>query len=69
MPLVFSKTQLPPIRSDASKQVTSSPRSLSFLRAAMPEDPAPMTATVGSWVMQDLSGNGERDGGVTVTRT
>lgn len=48
MPLVFSKTQLPPIRSDTSKQVTSSPRSLSFLRAAMPEDPAPMTATVGA---------------------
>ncbi len=47
MPFLLSKTQLPPTRSEASKQVNGTPRSCSALAAAIPEEPAPMTAAVG----------------------
>src|SRR3954451_18132088 len=48
IPLRFLKTQLPPTRSDFSKQSNSNPPWWSTLAAAMPEEPAPMTHTVGS---------------------
>ena len=48
IPFVLPKTQLPPTRSDASKQSKGTPRSASALAAAMPEEPAPMMQTVGS---------------------
>ena len=48
IPLRFLNTQLPPTRSDASKQSNSKPRSCSALAAAMPEEPAPITQTDGS---------------------
>ena len=48
IPLRLPKTQLPPTRSDASNTVNGTPRSCSALAAAMPEEPAPMTAAVGS---------------------
>ncbi len=47
MPLTLPKTQLPPIRSDASKTVTSMPFSCSALAAVMPDEPAPMMAVRG----------------------
>ena len=47
MPFLLPKTQLPPTRSEASKQVNGTPRSCSALAAAIPEEPAPMTAAVG----------------------
>ena len=52
MPLRFLKTQLPPMRSDASKQSNPKPRWCSALTAAIPEEPAPITQTVGSRVMR-----------------
>ena len=48
MPLRFPNTQFPPTRSDASKQSNANPRSCSALTAAIPEEPAPITQTVGS---------------------
>jgi hypothetical protein len=48
IPLRFLNTQLPPTRSDASKQPKSKPRWCSALAAAMPEEPAPITQEVGS---------------------
>src|SRR5271155_575250 len=48
MPLRFSNTQLPPMRSDFSKQSNGIPRSCSALTAVMPEEPAPITQTLGS---------------------
>jgi hypothetical protein len=53
--LLLPKTQLPPTRSEASKQVNGMPRSYSALAAAMPEEPAPMTAAVGSVAMAPAS--------------
>jgi hypothetical protein len=47
MPFLLAKTQLPPTRSEASKQVNGTPRSWSALAAAIPDEPAPMTAAVG----------------------
>ena len=47
MPFLLPKTQLPPTRSEASKHVNGTPRSWSALAAAIPEEPAPMTAAVG----------------------
>src|SRR3954454_14169962 len=47
MPLRLPKTQLPPTRSDASKTVNGMPRSCRAFAAAMPDEPAPMTAAVG----------------------
>src|SRR6478752_6041922 len=47
MPFLLPKTQLPPTQSEASKQVKGTPRSWSAFAAAIPEEPAPMTATVG----------------------
>src|SRR5471032_1851935 len=51
MPLTLPNTQLPPTRSDFSKQSNGMPRSCSALAAAMPEEPAPMTHAVGSSVL------------------
>ncbi len=51
IPLAFLNTQLPPTRSDASKQSNSKPRSCRVLAAAMPEEPAPITQTVGRLVI------------------
>src|ERR1700730_3723802 len=48
IPFLLPTTQLPPRRSDFSKQPTGRPRSCSPLAAAMPDEPAPMTQTVGS---------------------
>ena len=45
MPLRFSNTQLPPTRSDFSKQSNGIPRSSRALAAAIPEEPAPITHT------------------------
>src|SRR3954454_16802072 len=42
IPLRLPNTQLPPTRSDFSKQSYGSPRSRRALAAAMPEEPAPM---------------------------
>src|ERR1700722_4673964 len=42
MPLVFSNTQLPPTRSDFSKQSNAIPRSYSALAAVIPDEPAPI---------------------------
>ena len=50
IPLRFLKTQLPPTRSDFSKQSKSNPRWCSALAAAMPDEPAPITQTLGSRV-------------------
>jgi hypothetical protein len=40
-------TQLPPTRSLASKQSNANPRSCSAFTAAIPDDPAPITQTLG----------------------
>ncbi len=45
MPLLLANTQLPPTRSDFSKQSKSMPRSCSALAAAIPEEPAPIRQT------------------------
>ena len=50
IPLLLPKTQLPPTRSDFSKQSNGMPRSCSALAAAMPDEPAPMMQTLGSEV-------------------
>ena len=52
IPLRLLNTQLPPTRSDASKQSNAKPRSCSAFTAAIPEEPAPITQTVGSSVMR-----------------
>src|SRR4051794_7119856 len=61
-PLEFLNTQLPPTRSDPSKQSNSKPRWCSAFAAAMPDDPAPMTQTRGSSPIATASHEG--DGGV-----
>src|ERR1019366_10457329 len=48
VPLGFSKYQLPPTSSDASKQVCGTPKSASALQAVSPLTPAPITHTEGS---------------------
>src|SRR3954471_7800088 len=48
IPLRLPNTQLPPTLSLFSKQSNGMPASLSFLAAAMPEEPAPITHAVGS---------------------
>src|SRR3954471_16724367 len=48
IPLRFPNTQLPPMRSDFSKQSNSMPASCSFFAAAIPDDPAPITHALGS---------------------
>src|SRR3954452_10194818 len=53
IPLTLPKTQLPPTRSDASRQSNGTPRSCSALAAAMPDEPAPMTQVLGRW---DIAG-------------
>ena len=53
IPFLLPKTQLPPTRSDFSKQSNGIPRSCSAFAAAMPEEPAPMTQTDGSSGMDD----------------
>src|SRR5918992_4726233 len=45
IPLRFLKTQLPPTRSDFSKQSKSMPRWCSAFAAAIPDEPAPITHT------------------------
>jgi hypothetical protein len=55
--LRLPKTQLPPTRSEASKQPNSMPRSCSAFAAAMPEEPAPMIAAVG---MSDMALGGAK---------
>src|SRR5271167_324244 len=47
-PLGFSKYQLPPTSSDASKQAWGTPKSDSALQAVSPLTPAPITHTEGS---------------------
>ncbi len=42
IPFLFPNTQLPPTRSDFSKQSNSMPRSCRAFAAAMPDEPAPM---------------------------
>jgi hypothetical protein len=51
MPFALPHTQLPPTRSDFSKASASKPCSRRALRAAMPDDPAPITPTFGSEVI------------------
>lgn len=46
-PLGFSKYQLPPTSSDASKHVCATPKSASALQAVSPLTPAPITHTEG----------------------
>src|SRR4051794_40877568 len=48
IPLRLPNTQLPPTRSLFSKQSNGMPASLSFLAAAIPDAPAPITHAVGS---------------------
>src|SRR3954447_19401492 len=50
MPFALPQTQLPPTRSDSSKQSNGMPRSFSTLAAAMPLDPAPTMQTLGSGI-------------------
>src|SRR4051794_21449214 len=66
-PLLFLNTQLPPTRSDPSKQSKSNPRWCSALAAAIPEDPAPMTQTLGSSSIR--TGFHEGDAGVKFGRS
>jgi hypothetical protein len=49
IPLRLPNTQLPPIRSDFSSTSNWIPASCSFLAAAIPDDPAPITQAVGSF--------------------
>jgi hypothetical protein len=51
MPFLLAKTQLPPMRSLLSKQSTAMPRSCIAFVAAMPDEPAPITAVEGSLVL------------------
>src|SRR5689334_19886832 len=46
---LLPKTQLPPTRSDFSNTTVSMPASRSFLAAAIPDEPAPMTQAVGNF--------------------
>src|SRR5690348_17348733 len=48
IPLTLPYTQLPPTRSEASKQSKSNPFSCRALAAAMPDEPAPITHTSSS---------------------
>src|SRR4051794_24633430 len=48
IPFRLPNTQLPPTRSDFSKQSNSMPASCSSLTAAMPDEPAPITQADGS---------------------
>src|SRR5687767_11330301 len=50
-PFLLRNTQLPPTRSDSSKQSNGMPRSFRALAPAIPEEPAPITQTRGSLVM------------------
>src|ERR1700690_4570434 len=50
-PLGFSKYQLPPTSSEASKQVCGTPKSASALQAMSPLTPAPTMHTEGSSTM------------------
>ncbi len=52
IPLVLPNTQLPPTRSDFSKQSNGIPRSCSALAAAIPEEPAPITQAEGRLVIE-----------------
>src|SRR5215213_7293947 len=55
MPFLLPKTQLPPMRSDFSKQSKGIPRWRSAFAAAIPDEPAPMTQTDGNcWLMGSL---------------
>ena len=47
MPFRLANTQLPPTRSDFSKQSASMPRSTRVLSAAIPDEPAPITHALG----------------------
>ncbi len=67
MPLRLPNTQLPPTRSDFSKQSNGSPALVQRLGAAMPEDPAPITQTLGSSAVMDGSVRND-DGGVKFSR-
>src|SRR3954452_8562509 len=51
MPLRFPNAQLPPISSDFSNTSNGMPCSCRTFAPAIPEEPAPMMATVGSCVM------------------
>ena len=53
MPFLLPKTQLPPTRSDFSKQSKGCPRSCSAFAAAMPDEPAPMMHARGSPASSD----------------
>jgi hypothetical protein len=66
MPLTFPKTQLPPMRSEASKTVTSSPFSRRPLAAVIPEAPAPIRAQRGSGLDMPRDLSVEVDAGVTL---
>jgi hypothetical protein len=48
IPFLLSNTQLPPMRSELSKQSNGTPRSCSAFAAAIPEDPAPMMHALGT---------------------
>ena len=48
MPFLLANTQLPPTRSDFSRQSKGMPRSCRALAAAIPEEPAPMMHARGS---------------------
>src|SRR5947209_20526197 len=68
IPLALPNTQLPPTRSDFSKQSNGMPRSWRALAAAIPEDPAPIRHADGSSVVLPVSGTratvAKDDGGV-----
>src|ERR1700709_2856078 len=68
MPFLLSKTQLPPTRSEASKQSNGSPLSCSACAPAMPDEPAPMIAVVARLVMcsAGLQKTAQRDACVTL---
>src|SRR3982074_1313560 len=51
-PFLLPKTQLPPIRSDFSKQSNGIERSGSALAPAIPDEPAPITHARGSWTIE-----------------
>src|SRR3954449_1841780 len=59
IPLRFLKTQLPPTRSDFSKQSKSKPRWCSALTAAIPDEPAPSTQTLGRAGIQSRLAKGD----------
>src|SRR3712207_1007088 len=55
IPFLLPNTQLPPTRSDFSKQSNAIPRWCNAFAAAMPDDPAPMTAAFGKVAMNPFS--------------